>query len=155
VTKPRTDLLPWDCLRVAADGEVDLHTLTKVARLYWTRKTNHLPPILPRALLLPVARVLTMGAEKYTARGWENDTRYHSVSQHFAAMMRHAANPADLDEESGLPNDWHVASRYIMLAALLARGVLVDDRPPAQPNSYEEDAIDVVVDEGAGIGGLS
>jgi hypothetical protein len=133
---------------------VDIHTLTRVTRLYWTRKTNHLPPILPRALLLPVARVLTMGAEKYTARGWENDTRYHSVSQHFAAMMRHAANPAELDEESGLPNNWHVACRYIMLATLLARGVVVDDRPPAQPNSYEEDAIDVV-DEGSGIGGLS
>jgi hypothetical protein len=72
-------------------------------------------------------------------------------------MMRHATNPSELDEESQLPNTWHVACRYIMLATLISRGVVVDDRPEKQPNKFElvqDDYIDVVVDEGAGEGGL-
>ena len=155
MTKPNMTLLPWDCLRVC-ENDVTPETLTKIARLYWTRRTNSVPPVLPHNLLLPVARVLTMGAEKYQARGWENQSRYYSVSQHFAAMMRHATNQNELDEESNLPNTWHVACRYIMLATLIARGVIVDDRPAKQPNKFElNDAfIDVVVDEGSGDGGM-
>ncbi len=155
MTKPRCELLPWDCLRVA-DDSLTAETLTKIARLYWTRRTNSVPPVLPHKLLLPVARVLTGGAIKYSPRGWELDAQYHSVSQHFAAMMRHAANPQQLDEESGLPNEWHVACRYIMLATLIARGVIVDDRPARQPNKFElpeDNWVDVVVDEGPGEGG--
>jgi hypothetical protein len=155
MTKPNTTLLPWDCLRVATN-DLTAETLTKIARLYWTRRTNSVPAVLPHNLLLPVSRVLTMGAEKYTPRSWELDAKYHSVSQHFASMMRHATNPAELDEESGLPNTWHVACRYIMLATLIARGVVVDDRPSKQPNKFElpgDDWVDVVVDEGAGEGG--
>lgn len=155
MNKPRTDLLPWDCLRVC-ENDVTPETLTKIARLYWTRRTNSVPAVLPHNLLLPVARVLTWGcAGKYAPRSWETDPKYYSVSQHFAAMMRHATNPSALDEESNLPNVWHAACRYIMLATLIARGVIVDDRPEKQPNKFElaDEYIDIVVDEGSGVGG--
>lgn len=159
MNKPRSDLLPWDCLRVC-ENDVTPETLTKIALLYWTRRTNSVPPVLPHNLLLPVARVLThfVANDKYAPRDWENNPSRWSVSQHFAAMMRHAASPEELDAESGLPHVWLVASRYIMLATLIARGVIVDDRPAKQPNKFElpdDGYIDVVVDEGSGLGGLS
>lgn len=152
--KPRMSLLPWDCLRWSDDITPEL--LGKLARLWWARKTDALPPVLPRSYLAPVAQVFTFGAEKYAARGWENDTRFHSASQHIDSLFRHATAPSELDEESGLPNTWHMACRYIMLATLASRGLLVDDRPPVQPSVWDEaDEIEIDVDviEGAGLGG--
>jgi hypothetical protein len=151
--KTRMSLLPWDCLCQSPD--IDTNTLVKLAKLWWTRRAEQLPPVLPKNMLQPVAKVLTFGAQKYSSRGWETDSKFHSASQHFDAMMRHATHAEQCDEETGFPNAWHVACRYIMLAALQSRALLVDDRPPAQFCLWDEDEIEITIDatEGEGLGG--
>jgi hypothetical protein len=65
--KTRMSLLPWDCLCQSPD--IDTNTLVKLAKLWWTRRAEQLPPVLPKNMLQPVAKVLTFGAQKYSSRG--------------------------------------------------------------------------------------
>jgi hypothetical protein len=129
--RARMDLLPWDCLTTITGYGIE--DFVAVARRWWTREIESLPPALPLDLVEGVARVLGFGAEKYVARGWETDAKYHTASSHFASIMRHTFSADDLDAESGLPNAWHAACRYLMLATLHWRGQLIDDRPPRAP----------------------
>lgn len=92
----------------------------------------------PRYDLLPVdsmeavVSVLTMGAEKYSARNWEKGIAFHRP---FAAMMRHAWawwRGESTDPESGLSHMAHVACNALFLCSYELRGMdkgQFDDRP--------------------------
>jgi hypothetical protein len=126
--KSRLDLVPWDT--IAWSDAVTADLLIKAAIGWWTRKIDDLPCVLPRVSIDQVGAVLAFGAAKYSARGWENDAKYHTASGHFDSMMRHALQTPTLDAESGLPHVAHALCRFTMLTTLLARGTLIDDRPP-------------------------
>ncbi len=129
--KPRMSLLPWDEVTIL---DVPLENLISVAKLWWCRTITSCPCTVPLDMVIGVAQVLAFGAAKYPdndGRGWatqEPDTR---ASYQFDRFMSHAFTPG-LDQESGLPHEWHAASRYVMLSTLIARGTVIDDRPPRQ-----------------------
>lgn len=128
--KSRPGLIPWDC---CLPVDVDAGDLLSAARYWWCRETEALPCTIPSDYVLGVGRVLAHGAEKYPAmagRSWESVDEYRLASVHFDAMMRHAYSRGN-EPESELPHEDHAMTRYMMLSALLARGTLIDDRPPA------------------------
>ncbi len=126
--KPRLELLPWDVVHIS---DHDLPSLVGAARMWWLRETEQLPCLVPSDMVMGVGAVLAHGAAKHSERGWENEEWAQTASYHFGALMRHVMVPGP-DAESGLDAQWHAACRYMMLSALLARGDLIDDRPPAR-----------------------
>ena len=71
--------------------------------------------LLPPDVLLEIAKVLTMGAEKYGANTWRNPD---SPDYHTAAAMRHFEawrRGEDLDEESGRSHLVHAITNLIFL----------------------------------------
>lgn len=126
MSKSALHLVPWDVLTVV---EIAPEKLIVAAKMWWCREVDRLPCTVPHSHLHGVGRVLEFGSRKYAERGWEKDAAYHTASGHFSSLMRHGYSPG-LDDESGLLHEWHAMCRYMMLTALLARGVLIDDRPP-------------------------
>lgn|GEM_PF-5716178 len=129
--KSRLELIPWD---EAAIVDVPLENLISAAKLWWCRTTTSCPCTIPIDCVLGVGQVLAFGAFKYPendGRGWETQKPHTLASHQFGALMRHAFTPG-LDPESGLLHEWHAASRYMMLATLIARGTVIDDRPARQ-----------------------
>lgn len=128
--KSRADLIPWDvCVPVDAAFEDFIQT----AREWWCRERDTLPCSVPVSSLYGVSRVMAHGAQRYPeqdGRSWEHDARYARASLHYGAMMGHAYREG-VEDESGLMHEWHAMARYMMLSALHARGMLIDDRPPA------------------------
>lgn len=133
--KPAAHLLPWDTLTWSDDPSLTVNVLVRATKSWWLRRRGELPCILPREMILHAAEVMAFGIVQHPEQGgrsWEIDERYMAASYHFASIMRHALATPDIDRESGLPHEWHVATRYMMLTALMARGRLIDDRPKAQ-----------------------
>lgn len=78
--------------------------------------------LLPAEALEEVVKVLTMGAEKYGDRNWENGLDYGRC---FAAAQRHMWawwNRQDLDPESGLTHLAHACVNLMFLMAFEKRG---------------------------------
>lgn len=79
-----------------------------------------------------VAKVLTFGANKYTARNWEKGIAYGRV---FGAIMRHMWkwwHGEDTDAETGLSHLDHAMCEIMFLSAYEKRGkngTAQDDRP--------------------------
>lgn len=79
-----------------------------------------------------VAKVLTFGANKYSARNWEKGIAYGRV---FGAVMRHLWKwwqGEDKDAETGLSHLDHAATEIMFLSAYEKRGkngTIQDDRP--------------------------
>jgi len=72
--------------------------------------------LVPSALILEAAKVLTFGAQKYGSHNW---TKGLPWLQPYASAMRHLLawhRGEDLDSESGLP---HLAHAIVNLAMLL------------------------------------
>ena len=91
--------------------------------------------LMPPDALTEIAKVYTMGAEKYEARNWEKGTNWGRTN---AAMLRHLMAwmaCEDNDPESGLNHMAHVAWGAMCLLAYQMRGVGEDDR--YAPNQTE------------------
>lgn len=90
--------------------------------------------LLPPELLEEVARVLTFGAHKYSARNWELGMAW---SRPFAALMRHMWawwRGEEKDPETGYSHLSHAACCIAFLVAYEARGAGNDDRPKEKQN---------------------
>lgn len=87
--------------------------------------------LIPRAIQVEMAKVLTFGEKKYSLHNWrgggEKCTAHYlmdSCQRHITAYLA----GEDLDEESGLHNLGHAACNIAFLLELLADGKLIDDR---------------------------
>lgn len=90
--------------------------------------------LLPPELLEEVARVLTFGAHKYSARNWELGMAW---SRPFAALMRHMWawwRGEEKDPETGYSHLSHAACCIAFLVSYEARNVGTDDRPKEKQN---------------------
>ena len=89
-----------------------------------TRKADEGKPrlfLVPAELDIAVGRVMTFGAKKYGARTWrgvEIERYQDALARLFAAYK---ADPDGVDEESGLPHLWHLATNAAFLCALHGR----------------------------------
>lgn len=86
--------------------------------------------LLPPELLTAVATVLTFGAQKYSARNWEQGMSWGRV---FGALMRHLWswwNPfePDTDPETGYSHLWHAGCCIAFLITYEQRKIGKDDR---------------------------
>ena len=73
--------------------------------------------LVPLSSVYAVSQVLTFGAKKYSANGWQDvpDAR----NRYNAAMLRHMTLVQDgeeLDEDSGLPHADHIACNAMFLS---------------------------------------
>ena len=87
--------------------------------------------LIPAVPLETLAKVYTMGAEKYADRNWEKGMAY---SRLYAASMRHLNKfwtGEDLDLESGLPHLAHAAWGLLALLEFGSTHPEQDDRPHA------------------------
>lgn len=86
--------------------------------------------LLPPEFLTGVAKVLTFGAQKYSAGNWASGDGFE-WSRLYGALLRHItawANGEDIDPESGLSHLYHAGCMLAFLAAHMERGLGVDDR---------------------------
>ena len=84
--------------------------------------------LIPPDAMIEIAKVFTMGADKYEARNWEKGTKWGRAN---GALLRHLMawmGGEDKDPESGLWHMAHIAWNAICLLAYQIRGVGVDDR---------------------------
>ena len=84
--------------------------------------------LLPPELLEETAKVLTFGAQKYSAHNWAQGA---SGSRYFSAMMRHMWawwRGEDNDPETGFSHLAHAACCLSFLIAYQRRGLGEDDR---------------------------
>lgn len=126
MNKSRLELVPWDvCVITPVASEQRI----VAAKMWWIGEIARLPCTVPEDCLHGVGRVLGWSTLKYAEGDWARERL--QASRHFGAIMRHAYSRG-LDDESQLPHEWHAMCRYMMLSALLARGVLIDDRPERQ-----------------------
>ena len=85
--------------------------------------------LIPAVPLETLAKIYTMGAEKYADRNWEKGIRYSRI---YAAVMRHLNkywSSENLDPESGLPHLAHAAWGLLALLEFDATHPELDDRP--------------------------
>jgi hypothetical protein len=88
------------------------------------------PSLLPSALVLNVAQVMRLGAQKYGPFNWRVEKV--SLTVYIDAAMRHLLqfiDGEDCDPESGAPHTAHVAACMGILLDAAATGNLLDDRP--------------------------
>ena len=88
--------------------------------------------LLPPELLEEVARVLTFGAHKYSARNWELGMAW---SRPFGALMRHMWawwRGEEKDPETGYSHLAHAACCIAFLVSYEARNTGTDDRPKGE-----------------------
>lgn len=74
--------------------------------------------LVPPELVQAVGAVMTFGADKYGTNTWrsvEIERYQDAMARHFEAYKD---NPVGLDEESGLPHLWHLATNVAFLCAL-------------------------------------
>lgn len=86
--------------------------------------------LIPLPALLPVARVMELGAAKYGPHNWRDTPIAHTP--YISAMMRHLiaySGGEDLDPESGQSHLAHIASGAMILLDAVLAGVAKDDRP--------------------------
>jgi hypothetical protein len=85
--------------------------------------------LIPPDALEEIAKVYTLGAEKYGDRNWEKGLRWGRI---FGAVFRHFiawAKGEDADEETGLHPLAHAAWGCLTLLAYAKRNIGEDDRP--------------------------
>lgn len=93
--------------------------------------------LLPPEGVNAVAVILTLGAEKYAARNWEQGMDW---SRPFGAALRHLFawwSGESRDRDTGRSHLWHAACNIFFLITYEIRGIGKDDRPlqPAQRSS--------------------
>lgn len=130
--KPNVALFPFDAIPLGFDM-VRLEHVELLLTQWWCRALRaDLRLAIPNDWLLPICEVMTWACEdgKYPERDWEQNPERWQASRHFSAFMRHRHSEHSHDPESGLPSWTHAAARAVMLATLVQRGLLIDDRPP-------------------------
>lgn len=76
-----------------------------------------------------IVKVLAFGANKYSARGWEEGMDW---SRCFSALQRHLTawwHKEGVDPDTGYSHLWHAGCCIMFLIAYELRGVGKDDRP--------------------------
>lgn len=86
--------------------------------------------LIPTNAMVPIARVMELGARKYGPYNW----RYKPIGMmtYLHAMKRHiedVINGVDIDPESDEPHLAHVASGAMIVLDAQAKGTLREDRP--------------------------
>jgi hypothetical protein len=84
--------------------------------------------LLPPEAVKAVAEILTIGANKYAARNWEQGMDW---SRPFGATLRHLFawwGGEHRDPDTGKSHLWHAACNIFFLIAYEARGIGKDDR---------------------------
>lgn len=100
--------------------------------LIGTRKTPL--RLVPAVLMIRVARVMALGAKKYSEWNWRGNQVRHTV--YLEAGLRHilqALCGEDADPESGEPHEAHVAACMGIILDAKATGNLIDDRTTCPP----------------------
>jgi len=92
------------------------------------------PPmtLIPTASLIYLARVMELGAKKYTPFNWRNPATPVRMTVYLAAAWRHLLQILDgenNDPESNNPHAAHAMACFAILLDAQACGTLVDDRP--------------------------
>lgn len=85
--------------------------------------------LIPADALLDIAKVYDFGAIKYGAHNWCSGLEWDKGTS--ASLERHLLkwrSGEDVDEESGLPHDLHIAWNAITMVAHRLRGIGIDDR---------------------------
>lgn len=85
--------------------------------------------LFPMDSLWAITSILEFGANKYSARNWENGMDWSRV---YSALMRHLTkwwHGEDRDDETGHSHLWHAGCCVVFLIAYELRGVGKDDRP--------------------------
>lgn len=112
-------------------GEVNLET---IGAKYDGGKVMY--ELLPAEALHEIARVLTFGAKKYSARNWENGINYSRI---FGALMRHLWawwSGKNTDDETGISHLAHAGCCLFFLLAYEQRKMTkFDDRPKVEANA--------------------
>lgn len=84
--------------------------------------------LIPTELLWGVGKILTFGAEKYSARNWEEGMDWGRV---YGALQRHLNawwSGENKDPETGHSHLWHAGCCIAFLIAYEVRGVGEDTR---------------------------
>lgn len=97
--------------------------------------------LIPTNAMVPVARVMELGAKKYGPYNW----RYTPIGlmTYLHAMKRHiedVINGIDIDPESGEPHLAHIASGAMIVLDAKAKGTLREDRPTVVEIKAEQKA---------------
>lgn len=85
--------------------------------------------LIPPKALMEIIKVLTYGAQKYSAGNYIKDGA--TYSRYYAAALRHMLQwqtLEDTDPETGLSHIAHAATNLIFLLSMIENGVSVDDR---------------------------
>lgn len=85
--------------------------------------------LLPPEFLTSTASILTFGAQKYSARNWEQGMDWSRV---YGALQRHLNawwSGEHTDPETGKSHLWHANCCMAFLTTYEMRGVGTDDRP--------------------------
>ena len=93
--------------------------------------------LIPYDVIVEIGKVLTFGANKYSARNWEAGFHWSRV---YAALQRHLAlwfQGQEKDQETGLSHLAHAGCCLFFLLAFVLRGVGKDDRPKLSPESLK------------------
>lgn len=154
--KIRYDLVPWGEIDVS-EQDYTVAAVLDTLKLWWTGRPFELEVSIPKRQLPGLARVLTFGAAKYAARGWEAGIPFSRV---FAAAVRHGmAHQAGeyLDEESGLPHEAHLWCNVLLLVVFAKRGrTNLDDRPdPAAASTERLDRVKALIAQVTGLAPVS
>lgn len=84
--------------------------------------------LVPPEIMEAIAQGLTVGAQKYPERNWEDGMRWGRI---YAQVQRHLQAfwaGEDVDAETQLPHMWLAATRLAMLITYDMRGIGTDDR---------------------------
>lgn len=103
---------------------------TNPKRAFGIRKPS--PHFIPPIAIIEESVVMAMGAEKYGAWNWTQDSV--DASTYYSAAMRHLMSwfaGENNDPETGVSHLAHVRACMAILLDALAIGNLVDDRPKA------------------------
>ena len=89
---------------------------------------------IPMNVMLSVAQVMKLGADKYGQKNWR--IQHIRASTYYNAMFRHMVawfeGNEDLDPESGEPHLAHAICCALIILDGLERGELIDDRAYAE-----------------------
>jgi hypothetical protein len=86
-----------------------------------------------------LSKILTFGAQKYTAHNWRNGIAYSRI---IAAMLRHLSaiqRGEDIDSESGLPHVDHLGCCWMFLSNFMKTRPDLDDRWKPNNKKYDQD----------------
>ncbi len=138
--KTRYELFPWaDVVVRGGDYDPSVREVFAGLQTWFSAKPFKLQLPVPQPQVRGICEVLTFGAAKYAARGWESGLSFSRV---FSAAARHAQavlSGEQIDAESGLTHTSHFWCNVLFLLVFTARGrdADLDDRPAAHQQTRD------------------